>query len=101
MEIPSIEETRVSSFNFINPSENKNILFDLDNDKIVDTIHTSLFTRWGRLNWQIKFGNKSKYISEFPVKRIGILNSKTNNVNDLVLDLNQILMWDKVKKQYF
>lgn len=101
LEIPSIEETRVSSFNFNKPSENKNILFDLDNDKIVDTIHTSLFTRRGRLNWQIKFGNKSKYISEFPVKRIGILNTKTNNVNDLVLDLNQILMWDKDKKQYF
>lgn len=74
------------------------LTFDLDGDGKVDKINCSYWERWGRIkNWNIKFGNGNLFEGNSTPKRIGILNSKTNNVYDLVIDCDDILTWDGLK----
>lgn len=71
------------------------LTFDLDGDGKMDKLTCSYWERWGRItNWEIEFGNGKSYEGASSPKRIGIMNTKTNNVNDLVLECDEILKWD-------
>ena len=74
------------------------ILVNLDNDKLKDTIYGDYWHRWGSMNWGIGFGDgKAFNESHEGRKRIGVLSSKTNGVNDIVLDFDDIMIWDGKK----
>ena len=72
--------------------------FDLDGDEKIDKITCSYWPRWGRMiNWKIEFGNGKSFEGTSLPKRIGIMNTKTNNVHDLVLECDEILKWNGSK----
>ncbi|VBB45999.1 conserved hypothetical protein [uncultured Paludibacter sp.] len=74
------------------------LTYDLDKDGKEDKIICSYWARWGRIsNWIIKFGNGKSYEGVSSPKRIGIMQTKTNNVNDLVLECSEILKWNGKK----
>ncbi len=94
-ELIAVKEIRSSDFNG-SYNEIKNITFDLDNDGLTDVINCSYWERWGVINsgWTINFGNGIVFKSELQPKRIGVLKTKTKNVNDLVIDCKKILKWN-------
>ncbi len=78
------------------------IEYDIDNNGIKDRIESGYFGRWGVLH-EIKIimngkGLKNEALSSS--KRIGILNTKTNNVHDLVLECEEIFVWNGKKYVY-
>jgi hypothetical protein len=95
-ELTALEEIRASEFSFDNRDEIKYLYFDLDGDNINDTITCTFWDRWGSiLVDEIKFssGIIIKGIST-GCKRIGVLETKTNNINDLVCGIDYILRWN-------
>lgn len=71
------------------------IEFDLDNNGIKDKISSEYWSRWGSLyNCKIIFNNGLDFHKISNSKRIGILQSKTNSVNDLVIGCNTRLIWN-------
>lgn len=53
-----------------------------------------MWQRWGRINWVVRFLSKREVSSDVACKRIGVLNTKTNGVNDLVCDQDKVLHWN-------
>jgi len=73
----------------------KKIFYDLDGDGAKDYIHGTYWSRWNLIGkWRIIFANGKKYEEEGSNMRVGILSTKTNGVNDLVLDFDDIMIWD-------
>ena len=73
----------------------KKIFYDLDGDGAKDYIHGTYWSRWNLIGkWRIIFANGKKYEGEGSNMRVGILSSKTNGVHDLVLDFDDIMVWD-------
>jgi hypothetical protein len=74
------------------------ILVNLDNDKLKDTIFGEYWDRWGAMMWGIGFGDGKTFDGNGEGrKRVGVLSSKTNGVNDIVLDFDDIMIWDGKK----
>jgi hypothetical protein len=72
--------------------------FDLDGDGKNDKISCSYWARWGRMgNWNIRFGNGELFEGKSTPKRIGVLNSKTNNAHDIVIGCEEVLKWNGLK----
>ena len=74
----------------------KKLKFDLNNDGKADVINCRYWERWGSIwpGWTVNFSNGIIFKSESAPKRIGIMSTKTNNVNDIVVDCNVILKWN-------
>jgi hypothetical protein len=73
----------------------KKIYFDIDGDGAKDYIHGTYWSRWNLIgNWRIIFANGKKFESDDSVMRVGILSTKTNGVHDLVLNFNDVMVWD-------
>lgn len=77
-----------------NPDETHSFQYDLDGDGKQDTISGTLWQRWGRIRWTVEFANGKTFSSEDACKRIGVLPTKTNSVNDLVCDQDTVLHWN-------
>ncbi len=97
--ITAITEVRSSDFIKLESEITTKITinYDLDNNGIDDKIIASYWERWGILhNCKIIFNNETLDIEAAigSPKRIGILESKTNNVNDLVIECDTILKWN-------
>jgi len=93
--INSIKELKSSDFY---GKENKvlYLTYDLDGDGKIDKLICSYWERWGRLtNCKIIFGDGKSYYGESSPKKIGIMHTKTNNVNDLVIECDEILRWNR------
>jgi hypothetical protein len=69
------------------------IEYDLDGDGAKDVISGKLWQRWGSIVWSVRFGNGKEFSSDQACKRIGVLATKTNGVNDLVCDQDTVLHW--------
>jgi hypothetical protein len=91
--IISVVELRSGQFDFNKHDEVKNLSFDLDGDRIDDKIEARLWHRWGRIIWTVKFSSGALYSSDVGCKRIGILLTKSNSINDLVCDQDTVLRW--------
>ena len=91
--------TEITSNDFKNREEEELFLFfDLDGDGEKDRITSSYWTRWGKLsNWRIDFVNGKNYKATTSPKRIGIMNTKTKGVHDIVIDCETILKWNGSK----
>lgn len=92
----AIKELKTDDFFIPEKPETLSIKYDLDNNGIIDIISAYYWERWDILtDCEIILNDKvleSEIIGK--PKRIGILKSKTKNVNDLVIDCNKILKWN-------
>ncbi|MBA6315687.1 SH3 domain-containing protein [Cellulophaga baltica] len=74
------------------------IAYDLDGNGVMDQISGSYWERWGILNdCTIVLNNEALEIEAIgSPKRIGVLASKTNNVNDIVIECDTVLIWNGI-----
>ena len=95
--ISAIKE--VVSADFEKGKKNEIYLFyDLDNDKVQDKIYATYWQRWDTFHYNITLScTKLSYESEGAVYRLGVLETQTNGVHDLILNDNNILKWDGQK----
>ena len=70
------------------------IEYDLDGDGEKDIISGKLWQRWGSILWSVRFSNGKEFSSSEACKRIGVLATKTNGVNNLVCDQDRVLRWN-------
>jgi len=89
-----LKEIVATEFSYDNPDEIKKILYDLDSDGKLDTIICSFWERWGEILWDVHFASGIITESNQGCDRIGILNSKTNGVNDLVCGEDYVFKWN-------
>ena len=76
----------------------KKIFYDIDGDGAKDYIHGSFWYRWGLIgSWRIIFANGKKYEGKNSTGRVGVLSTRTNGVHDLVIDFDEIMIWDGKK----
>jgi hypothetical protein len=93
-ELKAIAEMRSEIFKGGDPNETHSLKYDLNGDGKNDTIRGELWERWGRILWTVEFANGKTFTSSIGCKRIGVLASKTNGVNDLVCDQDTVLHWN-------
>jgi hypothetical protein len=93
-ELKAIAEIRSEIFKGDDPDETHSLEYDLNGDGKNDTIRGELWERWGRILWTVEFANGKTFTSTVGCKRIGVLASKTNGVNDLVCDQDTVLHWN-------
>jgi len=93
-ELKAIAEMRSEIFKGDSPEETHSFEYDLDGDGKNDTISGKLWERWGRILWTVQFANGKTFSSNDGCKRIGVLTSKTNGINDLVCDQDTVLRWN-------
>lgn len=77
-----------------------NLFFDLDLDGVKDCLFMeSAFNKYGNaMTWKyVKFANGKTIETDSWCERIGVLSSKTNGVHDIVLNLDEIMIWDGKK----
>lgn len=91
-EINAIKEIKASDFKKKDENEKLTIKYDLDEDGKKDKIICSYWDRWGSLFIKIHFNNG--LILELSGKRIGILETKTNGVHDIVIGCDRIMKWN-------
>ncbi len=69
--------------------------YDIDNDGKLDKITGGYFERWGCLSdVKIIFANGKTFAFNSSADRVGVLDTKTKNYQDLVLDCEDIYVWD-------
>lgn len=88
-----IKEIKNTDFNNDNPQEAIRMNYDLNGDGVEDTIECTFWDRWGIILPSIIIDGVS-YTSTMGYKRIGILNSRTNGYNDIVMGNNEIFKWN-------
>lgn len=93
-ELETVAELRSEIFKRDDPEEMHTLHYDLDGDGKTDTISGKRWERWGRILWIVEFANGKTFSSNDGCKRIGVLASKTNGVNDLVCDQDTVLRWN-------
>ncbi|WP_075340589.1 SH3 domain-containing protein [Tenacibaculum agarivorans] len=102
----------ITGVDCINLIENQSIVesrkyidFDLDNDGHIDQLtltYNKITKGFDKLDVLFHEYNPNRNIAipKRSIKRLGVLASKTNEVNDLVIDCNEILAWDGEKYKY-
>jgi hypothetical protein len=75
--------------------ESKELEFDLNADGELDKIVGTLWGRWGRIMWSVQMSSgEVAPQNDYSCKRLGILESVTKGVHDLVCDQDTILRWN-------
>ena len=72
----------------------KTIRFDIDNDQNADELTCSYWDRWGDINCSIQSSSYGKLQLAHSCKRVGILSTKHNGLNELVCNLNEVMRYD-------
>jgi hypothetical protein len=96
-DMKSIVDMRSEIFDGNNEDETHSIEFDLDGDGKKDQISGKLWWRWGVIMWTVRFAGGKEFSSDMSCKRIGVLSSKTNGINDLVCGQDSVLRWNGVE----
>ena len=100
-ELPALVGIRSTNFDENNIDSKLETSFDLNSDGIADTISCGYWPRWGDLiDCTVNISIWGEIPVEFKPKRLGVLNSKKNGVNMLVLDHDTILVFDPSKKEF-
>ena len=92
--INSIKEVKWVDFEMNNDPDSLTLMYDINGDGKNDEFIFRSWDRWGRMNWSIDFFNGKTYESGDSYKRLGVLSTKTNSLNDLVADCGDILKWN-------
>ena len=94
VKIPAVFEV---SNDIFNGNENIEIIkyFDLDNDGINEKFEFRYWLRWGSIICKdVELSKTRKRFKLSTCKRFGILDSETNGVRDIVIDLDDVHYWD-------
>jgi hypothetical protein len=92
-ELISLHDLRAEDFETGEQGAVLEMVYDLDGDGLEDRIKGSLWERWGRVLWQVEFGNGTAFQSNSACRRLGILPTMTHSVHDLVCDFDTIYRW--------
>jgi hypothetical protein len=93
----ALKEINATEFSFEKPDEIKYLYFDLDGDGLTDKIICTFWERWGAINWSIEFSSGIKFEGGGGCKRIGVLESKTLGVHDIVCGCDYVYKWNGKK----
>lgn len=93
----ALMEMKSAEFNYDKNDEVRKIKFDLNGDGIKDQVVGILTHRWGRIMWTLTLSGVGEVKNDIACKRIGILTTKTNNLNDIVCDIDRVLRWNGLK----
>lgn len=96
-ELVAIVELRSKEFDFDRKDQILVVKYDINGDGIEDELGGRLWQRWGRILWYVKLSNEETYESSTGCKRIGILQSSTNGLHDIVCDQDDIWQWSDGK----
>jgi hypothetical protein len=96
VEVVALANLRSEEFDYAKPDQEKVLWFDLDGDGKKDAIAGTLWQRWGRIMWQVRFadGRVSDGGDGGGCKRLGVLAEKTMGYHDLVCDFDARIQWD-------
>jgi len=96
VEVGALANLRSEQFDFAKPDQEKVLLFDLDGDGKKDALAGTLWQRWGRIMWQVRFadGRVSDSGNSGGCKRLGVLAEKTMGYRDLVCDFDARIQWN-------
>jgi len=92
-EMGSIVEMRSEIFKGGDPNEEHIIKYDLDGDGKPDVISGRLWERWGRIIWTVRFASGKSFTTQSACKRIGVLQTTSSGVHDLVCDQDAVYRW--------
>jgi hypothetical protein len=98
-EIHAVEEKALAELRSeqFEGAEDKDLVlsFDLDGDGRSDSLVGKLWSRWGRMHWEVRFAD-GRVSDGGPgaCKRVGVLSQKTLGYHDLVCDLDTFIRWD-------
>lgn len=71
------------------------IRHDLDGDGGLDSLVGTPYSKWSTMICEVRFSNGKIYgFDRIAISRLGILSSKTKKVNDLVVDMDEIYIWN-------
>lgn len=90
---PALEELRSDQFEGVSPDSPQQLVFDLNNDQLPDSITVTLWERWGILQGELMISG-TRTSQALSGKRIGVLPTQTNGFYELVLNINDTLQWD-------
>lgn len=95
--IPAMIELKSADFTQKEQEHGKRIKFDLNGDGLKDEISGNYWERWGSMGWSVKLANGKIVAGDDSRKRVGVLSSKTKGVHDIVLDLDDVMVWNGEK----
>lgn len=75
------------------------LTYDLNNDGAEDQIRGYLWERWGRMRFYVEWADGTQTDTFGQCKRIGVLESVTKGVHDLVCDNSDMYIWNGEKFQ--
>jgi hypothetical protein len=95
VEIAALANLRAEDFE-ADPNHERVLWFDLDGDGKKDALAGTLWARWGRIQWEVRFadGRVSPGEGNSACKRLGVLAEKTLGHRDLVCDFDARIRWD-------
>jgi hypothetical protein len=96
VEQKALANLRAEDFLGAKPGQEKVLSFDLDGDGKKDALVGTLWERWGRIIWKIRFadGRVSDGGNNHACKRLGVLAEKTMGYRDLVCDFDTRITWN-------
>jgi hypothetical protein len=95
VELKALANLRARDFAGAAPDEERSVLFDLDGDGRKDAIVGTLWQRWGRILWRVRFADGGVAEGgESGCKRLGVLAETTGGHRDLVCDFDSRLKWN-------
>jgi hypothetical protein len=95
VEEKALANLRAGQFANAKPDQEKVLSFDLDGDGKKDALAGTLWERWGRFHWQVRFADgRLSDGGSLACKRLGVLPSKTLGYRDLVCDFDTRIQWN-------
>lgn len=96
VELKALANLRAEDFSGASSGQVKSLSFDLDGDGKKDALVGTLWERWGRIVWQVRFadGRVSDGGNSNTCKRVGVLADKTMGYRDLVCDFDARFTWN-------
>ncbi|HEV2989466.1 MAG TPA: hypothetical protein VG759_13580 [Candidatus Angelobacter sp.] len=96
-DMKSIVELRSNMFDSTDPEATLTLEYDLDGDGKKDTIVGKFWEIWGSMVWTVQFANGKTFDSHVGCRRVGVLATKSNGVNDIVCNQDSVFRWDGTK----
>ncbi len=95
VEVVALANLRSEEFDYSKPDQEKVLRFDLDGDGKKDVLAGTLWSRWGRIFWHVRFADgRVSGGGTSGCKRLGVLAEKTMGYRDLVCDFDIRIQWD-------
>jgi hypothetical protein len=91
--LKALVELRTDMFNGDEDDTHK-LEFDLDGDGKADVINGRWWSRWSLILWSASFADGKSFEGHTGCHRVGVLETKTHGVHDLVCNADLVFQWD-------